>query len=128
MVEFPANVALGNAMDVRHSYLIEKLSEHGWRVIGRECDDLDWWADEIWTVESEWSPRGFTVFLTWLVDPQWDDHRPPGQAVWAVGTCLRLPADRLAAEGEPLMLIKHWPRELARFLAGLSGLCKEGLS
>src|SRR4051794_18782680 len=102
-------------MDVRHSQLIAKLSEHGWRVVSRERDDLQWWADEIWTVESEWAPQGFTSFLTWLVDPQGDGHRGQGRAVWAVGTCLQHPTSRLEAEGVPLMSINHWPRELPEF-------------
>jgi len=109
-------------MDVRHSQIIAKLSEHGWRVAGREREDLDWWADEIWTLESEWAPLGFTVYLTWLIDPQWDDQRQPGQAVWAVGTCLNRPAGRSEAEGSPLMSINHWPREVPEFLVGLAAL------
>lgn len=109
-------------MDVRHSQMIEKLSEQGWRVTSRQQDDLDWWADEIWAVESEWAPRGFTVYLTWLVDPQWDDNRQPGQAVWAVGTSLQHPAGRSEAEGPPLMSINHWLRDLTEFLVGLSAL------
>jgi hypothetical protein len=109
-------------MDVRHRQMITKLSEHGWRVVRRERKDLDWWADEIWTVESEWAPQGLKVFLTWLVDPQGNDQRQPGQGVWAVGTCLQQPASRLEAEGDPLMSLKHWPRELPAFLVGLSTL------
>jgi hypothetical protein len=102
--------------------MIAKQSEHGWRVVGRQRNDLDWWADEIWTVESEWAPQDLTVFLTWLVDPQEDDSRQPGQAVWAVGTCLKPPANRLEAQGEPLLSVKHWPRDLPEFLGGLSAL------
>jgi hypothetical protein len=109
-------------MDVRHSQMMSRLGEHGWRVLARERTDLDWWADEIWAVESEWSPHGLTVFLTWLVDPQWDDHRRPTQAVWAVGVCSQRPTSRLEAEGEPLLSIPHWPRGLPEFLARLSHL------
>src|SRR5262249_45557707 len=94
----------------------------GWHVVGRQREDLDWWADEIWEVQSEWAPQGLTVFLTWLVDPQWDDPRQPGQAVWAIGTCTRRPATRLEAEGGPLLRIKHWPRGVPAFLAGLARL------
>lgn len=115
-------------MDVRHSQLIARLSEHGWHVVSRERDGLEWWADEIWTVQSEQAPQGFTVFLTWLVDPQWDTPRRPGQAVWAVGTCLQPPTDRLEAEGEPLLSVNHWPRGLPEFLAELSALRDQRLA
>jgi hypothetical protein len=109
-------------MDVRHSQFTAKRSEYGWHVVSCERDNLEWWADEIWAVESKCTPQGFTLFLTWLVDPQWDDHRRPGQAVWAVATCLRRPTDRLEAEGKPLLSLHHWPRGVAEFLAELSVL------
>ncbi|HKB01515.1 MAG TPA: hypothetical protein VKD90_04805 [Gemmataceae bacterium] len=109
-------------MDVRHSQMIAKLSKQGWRVTTREREDLDWWADEIWVLESEWAPQGFTVYLTWLVDPQWDDHRQPGQAVWAVGTSLQRPTGRSEPERSPLMSIKHWPRDLPEFFTRLAAL------
>ena len=109
-------------MDVRYSELVEALSRQGWRVVERERDDLEWWADEIWTVESEWRPRGFSVYLTWLVDPMYDGDRQPGQAVWAVGTSVQRPKDRSEAEGKPILGLNHWPRALAEFLEGLSRL------
>jgi hypothetical protein len=102
-------------MDVRYSLMLTALSKHGWRVVNRQQKDLEWWADEIWTVESEWSPHGLTVFLTWLRDPE-------GHRVWAVGTCLQSPSSRDEAEGEPLMSINHWPRDLPEFLVGLQTL------
>jgi hypothetical protein len=58
--------------------LIRKLAEHGWDVTSRDRD-VEWWAQEIWTVESVWAPHGFTVFLTWLIDPQ------KGESDWGVG-------------------------------------------
>jgi hypothetical protein len=109
-------------MDTRFDQLIAMLSQHGWQVVHRERDDLDWWADEIWTVESEWSPQGFTVYLTLLVDPLCEGPPRAGHAIWAVGTCLSKPADRLEAEGKPLMSIKHWPRDVPQFLQGLAEL------
>ena len=109
-------------MDVRHSQMIAKLSEQGWRLASREREDLDGWADEIWKVESEWTPQGFTAYLTWLVDPQWDDHRRPGQAVWAIGTSLQRPIGRSEAEAGPLLSINHWLRDLPEFLARLAAL------
>jgi hypothetical protein len=109
-------------MDVWHTQLIATLSEHGWQVVDRQREDLDWWADEIWTVESQWSPKGMRIYLTWLVDAMWDAPRLQGQQVWPVGTCMENPPGRLEAEGEPLMSIKHWPRGLPDFLEALAAL------
>jgi hypothetical protein len=60
--------------------------------------EVEWWADEQWRLESSWSPVGFTVFLTFLVDPQHDGPRAPGQAVWAVSISPDEPRSRAAAE------------------------------
>lgn len=114
-------------MDVRRSLLAGKLMEHGWNIVHREQKELEWWADEIWTVESEWSPKGFQVFLTWLVDPQWDRGRP-GEKVWLVGTCLHRPTNHEEAERAPMFSIKHWPMELGDFLKGLDDLRNQALN
>lgn len=104
----PESGLAAKARDVRHSELIANLSEQGWCVASREREELDWWADEIWLVKSEWPPRGFTVFLTWLVDPQCDDHRQPGQGVWAVGTCLEHPVERSRFSVQGILACRQW--------------------
>jgi hypothetical protein len=110
-------------VDVRIKQLIDRLTEHGWRVVGRETDNLDWWADEVWTVESEWAPRGFTIYLTLLVDPQWGGERRKGEGVWAVGSCLQRPTTADDAQGHPMLAsFNRWPRDLREFLQGLSEL------
>lgn len=76
--------------------LIAKLSEYGWRVLQRE-ESLDWWALEFWKVQSEWTPVGFTIYLTLLTDPQ-----PPDGWLLAVGTSRERPYDRKEA-GEPMI-------------------------
>ncbi len=80
----------------------------------REQDVLEWWAEEVWTVESEWSPMGLTLFLTWLFDPmEWDGKAP---RVWAVGAS----TDPLAPTSVATMSLNHWPRDLPDFLEELS--------
>src|SRR4051812_35046115 len=101
--------------DVRYADLISKLAERGWEVVHRERDN-EWWADEIWTVESVWAPQGFTVFVTWLIDPQ--DEK----TVWGVGASPERPADRLDASGAASMSIKRWPRDVPGFLTSLDKL------
>jgi hypothetical protein len=109
-------------MDTRHNELLKQLAENGWSVVRREQNDLDWWADEIWEIRSEWAPNGLTIFLTFLVDPQWDDHRKKAEGVWAVGTSLMRPTNRDEAEGDPLVPFKRWAKELGGFIRGLSDL------
>lgn len=61
--------------------LLAKLARSGWQVAQVLTQDLERWADEIVILESEWSPKGKSAHLTFLVDPQWDHHRAKGQAV-----------------------------------------------
>jgi hypothetical protein len=103
--------------------LAGRLPENGWRLLGVEDSSLEWWADEIWLIESAWSPRGFRLYLTFLVDPMADTQRAKGQSLWAVGTSTARPTDRRPAEGEPLLSLGHgWRSHLAEFFAGLAGL------
>jgi hypothetical protein len=118
-------------MLTQRAELAKQLHENGWQVLAVEDSGLDWWADEIWLIESLWSPRGFRLYLTFLVDPMADSQRAKGQGVWAVGTSTVRPVGRGSAEGKPLLSLGGgWRSHLAEFFAGLSvlrGHASEGL-
>ena len=97
------------------------LSKHGWKVVAREVDNLDWWADEQWTIESEWSPRGFRLFLTFLVDPQAGDPRLKGSDVWALVATAEAPITRLT-DGPTIQIRNQWGKELPAFMTRLTKL------
>ena len=61
--------------------IIVAMKERGWDLA--EVHDLpdEWWADERLVLESRWTPVGAKVFLTFLVDPQWEGPRTKGEAV-----------------------------------------------
>jgi hypothetical protein len=101
--------------DVRYSDLIRKLGERGWDVVHRDRE-VEWWAQEIWTVESVWAPRGFTVYLTWLIDPL------DRATVWCTGASLTHPSPFGKAWGAASMSINRWPRDVPEFLAALAEL------
>lgn len=86
-------------MQAQRTELLALLPEHGWRVSMIE-DDLEWWADEMWLLESVWSPVGSRVYVTFLVEPQFDGSRKKGEAVWAVMASLFKPASSLRGEHE----------------------------
>jgi hypothetical protein len=110
-------------MLTQRTELAKQLPRHGWQLVNLEDSSLEWWADEIWLIESLWSPQGFRCHLTFLVDPMADAQRVKGQHVWAVGTSIGRPDDRYAAEGKPLLSLGHgWRSQLAEFFAGLSEL------
>jgi hypothetical protein len=62
--------------------LIDRLGSHGWRATKLD-EQLDWWADEMWQLESNWSPRDARAYLTFLVDPMTGLERKPHEDVWA---------------------------------------------
>jgi hypothetical protein len=110
-------------MLTQRAELAKQLPENGWQVLLVEDSGLEWWADEIWLIESLWSPQGFRLYLTFLVDPMADSQRAKGQSVWAVGTSTERPTNRGSAEGKPLLSLGYgWRSHLAEFFTGLAGL------
>jgi hypothetical protein len=74
------------------------------------------WYHEIWALESRRSPRGFTLFLTFLTDPQPGNPNP----FYFIGTSGRFPESAADASGQPtLAMTPCWEQELPRFVAAL---------
>jgi hypothetical protein len=78
--------------------LTDQLEVNGWDLENIHESDLEWWADEIWVLKSQWSPEGVSSFITFLVDPQHSGVRIKGQAVWGVGSSSKFPTSRTEAE------------------------------
>jgi hypothetical protein len=110
-------------MFTQQAEIRKALAIAGWEIARPADVMLEWWADEIWVLKSTWSPAGFNAYLTFLVDPHHDEHRKPGQAVWAVGVCRSLPEDRFQAEGPPcLFLGRGWKGRLLGFVREVGSL------
>lgn len=73
-------------MEAQRAEILNQLPRHGWRIMPIEAHELEWWADEMWILESTWSPVESRAYLTFLVDPQipHSQTRKKGEAVWAV--------------------------------------------
>ena len=109
-------------MQFQRDELLSQLIQHGWRIAGEE-ENLEWWADEIWHLESEWSPVGSRAYVTFLVDPQFDGVRKKGEEVWAVMASPVKPIDRLNTEDEfTLSLGQGWQKRLPEFIDHLTAL------
>jgi hypothetical protein len=100
--------------------LLKLLEAAGWTVTRRKGEqDHRAWFDEIWVLESRWSPHGFTLFLTFFVDPQPGNPNP----FWLIGTSFELPKSSSEAQGEPsLKVTPNWRNDLAPFVASLNAL------
>jgi hypothetical protein len=71
-----------------------QLAKRGWAIVEIEDQGLEWWADEIWRLESVWSPAGARAYVTFLVDPQSSaPDRKKGQGLWAVKASAVKPVD-----------------------------------
>jgi hypothetical protein len=114
-------------MTPQQTELLHRLSEAGWGLAGTEGLD-QWWADEVWRVQSVWSPQTAQFFLTFLVDPQLDLHRKrkAGERVWAVLASGSLPTRWQGSEGEITFSLGHgWTERLKDFVASLSAFRHE---
>src|ERR1700730_15926069 len=100
--------------------LQKQLERNGWSVTRQKGEpDGRAWFHEIWVLESQWPPHGFTLFLTFLTDPE------PGNAnpFYMVGTSVNRPENRFEADGEPrLEVTPAWVTALPQFVAALNGL------
>ncbi len=109
-------------MQFQRDELIRQLIQHGWRIASEE-ENLEWWADEIWLLESVWSPVGCQAYVTFLVDPQFDGVRKKGEEVWAVMASPSKPINRINNEDEStLSLGQGWQKRLTEFIDYLTAL------
>ncbi|HKQ73219.1 MAG TPA: hypothetical protein VJ810_05785 [Blastocatellia bacterium] len=129
------NNYLAETMITQRNKLFELLPQYGWEVINIE-DQLrgsigrDWFVDELWEVESIWTPKGLKVWIIFLIDPQTPNlrERVKGQGVWAVKAGLRKPPESRIGDAEVyLSLNVGWEKRLPEFFSHLADLRKQGL-
>ena len=107
-----------------------ELERAGWRVAARDVPTSDpWWIDELWEIESEWSPRGARAFVTFLVDPQGPVDRKAGEYVHAVAITRHRP--QIEAEAGPKVFLRpRWEsrnvQELVTHIEALRASPTEG--
>ena len=88
-------------MRAERANIESQLAKRGWVIVEVEDQALEWWADEIWRLESVWSPVGACAYLTFLVDPQSATReRKKGQGIWAVKASAVKPVDWGVEPGE----------------------------
>jgi hypothetical protein len=120
-------------MITQRNKIFELLPQYGWEVINveenlRGSTTLDWFIDELWEVESVWTPKGLKVWITFEVDPMAPNlgERKKGQGVWAVRAGLRKPTG-WGTENEEVSLTLNpgWEKRLPEFFSELSDLRHE---
>jgi hypothetical protein len=107
-------------MQTQREELLNQLSEHGWR-IKQEESELEWRADEMWQLESVWSPVGTVAYVTFLVDPQSSGDRKKGRDIWAVVASRRKRVKLIREECDyTLSLGQGWRERLPGFFQHLA--------
>ena len=107
-------------METQRTQILNLLPDYGWRLVRAE-EDLEWWADEMWRLESVWSPVGSRAYITFLVDPLFEGNRKKGEAVWGVMGSLDKPISHLKGEREfTVSLGEGWAQNLPVFWGQLS--------
>jgi hypothetical protein len=121
-------------MITQRNRIFELLPRYGWEVKSVE-DHLrlsasDWFIDELWEIESVWSPKGLKVWVTFVVDPQTPklDERKKGAGVWAVIAGLKRPTGWGIEDDEVGLTLKSgWENRLPEFFSRVSELRKRGM-
>jgi hypothetical protein len=109
-------------MITQRNKLIKLLPRYGWEVINvedhlRSSTDPDWFIDELWEIESVWTPEGLKIWITFLVDPQ---------APSLIEASLRQPPDSRIGDAEIyLSLNAGWENRLPEFFSRLADLRKQ---
>lgn len=114
-------------MLTQRNAIVVAMKERGWDVAEVHDPPDDWWADEHLALESRWAPVGARVFLTFLVDPQWEGSRMKGEAVWAVIASTKPLEQRpSSADGAWLTLGHGWESRLSDFVTEVDALRTTG--
>ncbi len=84
--------------------LLRGFADRGWDQVEVNPDGVGWWAVEHWRLRSVRRAFGAEIFVTLLVDPQFEG---PGEkkaaAVWAVIATSTLPQERPLDDGLALL-------------------------
>lgn len=110
-------------MNTQQQRILNALIDSGWTVLEQETSTPDWWAAETWILKSSWSPQNCRLYLTFLVDPQWEGERKESQGIWALKASLVKPTQWQEQDGEiALSLGRGWEEQLSEFMQSVAKL------
>jgi len=121
---------LKKTMTTQRDKLLELMPRHGWEVLSvdaelRHSTASDWFVDELWEVESMWSPRGVKLWVTFVVDPLTPNlsERKKGQGIYVVKAARQKPTGWAIENDEAgLYLNSGWEDRLPEFFDQISAL------
>jgi hypothetical protein len=110
-------------MNAQRDEILDQLTKHGWDAVPVEAYELEWWADEMWLLTSQWSPVGCQAYLTFVVHPIFAaPDRKKGEGVWeALASGEKPTYMKSTPDGFSLNLRQGWKEGLPELLEHLSG-------
>ncbi len=103
-------------MKTQQNQLARRLEEDGWQIVSRDGGP-DWWADEVWTIESVWRPTGRKLWITFLVEASSDDHaKSAGVSAVTVTTCPPAEAEWAELNWDKLPVRHTWADSLEKLM------------
>lgn len=102
--------------------LREALTQAGWEIERIDPEGIDWWACEHWHIQSFREEWGYSLVLSFLVDPmELPGRRHP--TVWAISVTTQTPTDRISATRGIAVLSmasRHFAPKLQEFIIALA--------
>ena len=77
-------------MFAQQNKLKNLFPEYGWELVENQTPD-DNWIIEVWLIKSLWSPANCFVFISFNVDPQWEDRKNKSKGFWDISLTLSQP-------------------------------------
>ena len=77
-------------MFAQQNKLKELFSEYGWELVETQTPN-DGWIAEVWLIKSIWTPIDCYVFISFVVDSQWEDRNNKKEGVRFVSLSLEQP-------------------------------------
>ncbi len=108
-------------MNINES-LRAQLVNDDWIVLPMLENEVGWWADEIWHVQSQREHWATEVYIHFLVNPVWDAPRAKGEGVvrvTATSTQAQNPYEARKCIAE-IDLSREYPRQLLPFIYALN--------
>ena len=93
------------------------IENNGWKVF--QIDNYEWWENEVWKIESVWTPIGKKAFIIFENDPM--DYDDEVLEAWAVIASPIRPTNRSGESSDFQMSLNNkWEKELPKLIDYLS--------
>ena len=108
-------------MNIKES-LRTQLAKDDWTIRPVQEQEVGWWVDEIWHVQSHREHWATEVYIHFLVNPVWDAPRAKGESLgWVTATPTQAQNPQEARKSiAEIDLSREYPRQVLPFIYALN--------